>query len=168
MIFFCIFCVFVLCFYLPSFWCRGNTRMSCCFVASCHSDKNLSNRLDYLSRLPFASLFIDNSWLITETVSNLQENQSSSWRRPRGCCHHAHLCSNAAHAFMLKCSNAQMLKCLCSNVQLYSNAAHVVHLCSRFCSNTHVARAANVTHADALMHGSNSCSCASHAHIRCS
>ena len=106
---FCIFCVFVLCFYLPSFWCRGNTRMSCCFVASRHSDKNLSNRLDYLSRLPFASLFIDNSWLITETVSNLQENQSSSWRRPRGCCHHAHLCSNAAHAYMLKCSNAQML-----------------------------------------------------------
>ena len=80
--------------------------MSCCFVASRHSDKNLSNRLDYLSRLPFASLFIDNSWLITETVSNLQENQSSSWRRPRGCCHHAHLCSNAAHAYMLKCSNA--------------------------------------------------------------
>ena len=87
--------------------------MSCCFVASRHSDKNLSNRLDYLSRLPFASLFIDNSWLITETVSNLQENQSSSWRRPRGCCHHAHLCSNAAHAYMLKFSNAhaQMLKC---------------------------------------------------------
>ena len=106
-------CVFVLCFYLPSFWCRGNTRMSCCFVASCHSDKNLSNRLDYLSRLPFASLFIDNSWLITETVSNLQENQSSSWRRPRGCCHHAHLCSNAAHAYMLKCSNAQMLMLKC-------------------------------------------------------
>ena len=50
----------------------------------CHSDKNLSNRLDYLSRLPFASLFIDNSWLITETVSNLQENQSSSGRLPAG------------------------------------------------------------------------------------
>ena len=88
--------------------------MSCCFVASRHSDKNLSNRLDYLSRLPFASLFIDNSWLITETVSNLQENQSSSWRRPRGCCHHAHLCSNAAHAYMLKCSNdyVQMSNCI--------------------------------------------------------
>ena len=82
--------VFALCYW-------SNTRMRCWFVASGHSDKNLSNRLDYLSRLPFASLFIDNSWLITETVSNLQENQSSSWRHPPGAATTPTLCSNAAH-----------------------------------------------------------------------
>ena len=124
------FVAFAFLLYLTWWW-WGNTIMSCCFVASfCQSDKNLSNRHDYLSRLPFASLFIDNSWLITETVSNLQENQSSSWRRPQGAAttptlpSNAHLCSNAdAHC-------THMLPTLPSNAHALPICAHLMLKCS--------------------------------------
>ena len=167
--------------------------MSCCFVASfCQSDKNLSNRHDYLSRLPFASLFIDNSWLITETVSNLQENQSSSWRRPQGAAttptlpSNAHLCSNAdahcthmlptlpsnAHALpicahlTLKCSF--VLKCWCS---LHAHGAHLTLKCSCLAylrppyAQMLILITCKCCHAISSKACSNSCSYASDAHI---